>query len=287
MIDPASSLSCARKDYTKRVIVQKEKYRAVTGKTYTLFGDDVSTERYYGTIRDILDKLLLVCPDKQTLLFHIQNAGSSPHSFKKSSDLIDPALISLIRKNAHEALSAYTRGVKEHLRSLSLTQRFDETLRTKEKQYHLYMLEIELINRIYKEAFKKSEYKFALIPHCLRDFRPECHSVTGDIDAVCMGCTQECFINLGSLLLKEYGINPYISIEMDQERLFRKLKAKHPSIGALGIACIPELVRGMRLCIKLGIQPVGIPLNANRCRRWMKITQESSFSLEELEELIK
>lgn len=269
------------------MIAQKEKYRVVTGKTYTLFGNDVSTDRYYSTIRNILDNLLLVCPDKQTLLLHIQNAGSRRHSFKKSSGLIDLTLISFIRKTAHEALSAYTRGVKEHLRSLSLSQRFDETLRTKEKQYHLYMLEIELVNRIHKEAFKKSEYKFALLPRCLRDFRPECRSVPGDIEAVCKGCTEECFINLGSLLIKKYGINPYIAIEMDQERLFRKLKAEHPSIGALGIACIPELVRGMRLCIKLDIPPVGIPLNANLCSRWMNITQESSFSLEELEELIK
>jgi hypothetical protein len=269
------------------MIEQKEKYRAVTGKTYTLFGDDGSTYRYYSTIRNILDNLLLVCLDKHKLLLHIQNAGSSRQSFKKSLDLIDPALISLIRKNTHETLSTYTRRVKEHLRSMSISQRFDETLRTKEKQYHLYMLEIELVNRIHKEAFKKSEYKFALIPHCLRDFRPECQSVPGDIEAVCMGCTEECFINLGSLLLKKYGINPYIAVEIDQERLFRKLKAEHPSIGALGIACVPELVRGMRLCIRLDIPPVGIPLNANRCSRWMKITQESSYSLEELEELIK
>ena len=273
--------------YTKVVIEQKEKYRAVIGKTYTLFGDDVSTDRYYNTIRNILDNLLLVCPDNQTLLLHIQKAGSRQQLFMKSSGLIDLKLLSLIRKNAHETLLPYTKGVKEHLQSLSLSQRFDETLRTKEKQYHLYMLEIELVNRIYKETFKKSEYKFALLPHCLRDFRAECQSVPGDIEAVCMGCTEECFINLGSLLLKKYGINPYIAVEMDQERLFRKLKAEHPSIGAFGIACIPELVRGMRLCIRLDIPPVGIPLNANRCSRWMNITQESSFSLEELEELIE
>ena len=269
------------------MIEQKGKYRAVTGKTYSLFGDDVSTDRYFSTIRNILDNLLLFCPDKHILLLHIQNADRSRRSFKKSSTPIDLKLISLIRKTAHEALSTYTKGVKEHLQSLSISQRFDETLSTKEKQYHLYMLEIELINRIYKDAFKKSEYKFALIPPCLRDFRPECHSIAGDIEAVCMGCTEDCFINLGSLLLKKYGINPYIAVEMDQEKLFRKLKTEHPSIGALGIACIPELVRGMRLCIKLDIPPVGIPLNANRCMRWMEITQESSYSLEELEELIK
>ncbi len=173
------------------------------------------------------------------------------------------------------------------MRTLPLSQRFDSTLRTKEEQYHLYMLEIELVNRIYKESFKHSEYKFALIAHCLRDFRPDCRSVSGDIESICKGCTKECFIHLGSLLLKKYGIRPYISVTMDLEELFKRLKAKHQSIGALGIACVPELVNGMRLCIQLDIPPVGVPLDANRCARWMKQVHESSFNLIELENLIK
>jgi hypothetical protein len=37
----------------------------------------------------------------------------------------------------------------------------------------------------------------------------------------------------------------------------------------MGIACVPELVRGMRMCAKLDIPVIGIPLNANRCARWM------------------
>jgi len=107
------------------------------------------------------------------------------------------------------------------------------------------------------------------------------------MEYVCMGCTEDCFIVSGSQLLKKYAIHPYISITVDQEKLFRRLKAEHPNIGALGIACIPELAQGMRLCIKRGISPVGIPLNANRCARWMKQARESSFSLEELEELVQ
>jgi hypothetical protein len=73
---------------------------------------------------------------------------------------------------------------------------------------------------------------------------------------------------------------------MDQERLFGRLKQEHPSIGALGIACIPELAMAMRLCIRTGIPPVGIPLNANRCARWMSQAHETSFNLEQLEKLL-
>jgi hypothetical protein len=148
------------------------------------------------------------------------------------------------------------------------------------------MVEIELVNRIHRETFRNSTYRFALIGHCLRDFRPECNAASGDIEEVCRGCTEDCFINIGSVLMKRYNIHPYISVSMDLEALFKNIKAEHPSTGALGIACVPELVQGMRLCIKLGIPPVGIPLDANRCARWMKECRESSFNPKELEALI-
>jgi len=209
-------------------------------------------------------------------------------SFKKRSGFaFDDTLIAHILKTLHGALYQYTTAVKEHLEHVPFSQRFDKTIRTREEGYHFYMLEIELVNRIYREAFRKSDYRFALFPHCLKDFRSKCASIPGEIEYVCMGCTEDCFIRLGSLLLKKYDIHPYISTTIDQEKLFRKLKGEHPNIGALGVACIPELAQAMRLCIKLGISPLGIPLNANRCARWMKQAYESSFSLEELEGLIK
>ncbi|SPQ00953.1 hypothetical protein NBG4_390017 [Candidatus Sulfobium mesophilum] len=260
-------------------------YKAVSGKTYSLFGSDTSTDLYFRTIRTIADSLLVLCPDPRTLLLHVQKAGGM--RFKKGSDYApDDALIAHIRKTLHDALHAYTQAVREHLKGIPFSQRFDKTIGTKEEGYHLYMLEIELVNRIYREAFRKSDYKFALLPHCLRDFRPQCKSVPGDMEYICMGCTEDCFVRLGSRLLKKYGIEPYISVTTDQERLFRRLKEEHPNIGALGIACIPELAQAMRLCINLGIPPIGIPLSANRCARWMRQAYETSFSLEELEELI-
>ena len=261
-------------------------YKAVSGKTYSLFGIDTSTDHYFRTIRAIAEGLSDLCPDQQSLLLHVQRANGM-RIRRGSGHTPDDTLIARIRKTLHDALHPYTRAVKEHLKGMPISQRFDRTIRTREEGYHLYMLEIELINRIYREAFKRSDYTFALLPHCLRDFRPQCKSVPGDMEYVCTGCTEDCFIRLGSQLLKKYKIQPYISITIDQEKLFRKLKAGHPNIGALGIACVPELAQAMRLCIKLGISPVGIPLSANRCARWMKQARETSFSLEELEELLR
>ncbi len=261
-------------------------YNPSKGKTYTLFCDGAGTEEYYRTIKRLTDLFLLECPDEKRLLILIRQAGNTS-LFRKRVKNADSVLISFIENSLRDSLSVYTSDVKHHLRNLSMTKRFDDTLTTREEQYHLFMLEIELSNRIYRKPFKVSEYRFALLPHCLRDFRPDCRSAPGDIEAECRGCTKDCFINLGSVLLKKYHINPYISVEIDQGRLFKKLKAQHPSVGALGVACIPELARGMRLCIGLGIPAVGIPLDANRCARWMKQAHESSFDLKELEELIR
>ena len=90
---------------------------------------------------------------------------------------------------------------------MPIAKRMDSTLVTTEEKYHLYMLEIELVNRIYREEFNRSEYKFALIAHCLRDFRPGCRSEEGDIEAVCRGCTDDCLVHLGSVLLRNMASN--------------------------------------------------------------------------------
>jgi len=261
-------------------------YKPVQGKTYSLFAEGDDSERYYAKIKRLADMFLQRCPDEKRLLGLMQKVGKRPLLLDSKTTGPDRKLLQFVRETLRQSLSIYTQNVSNHLKSLPFAKKLDDTLATTEEKYHLYMLEIELVNRIHREEFKRSEYKFALIAHCLRDFRPECQSVEGDFEAVCMGCTEDCFIRLGSVLLEKYGIKPYISVEMDQERLFRRLKQEHPSIGALGIACIPELAMGMRLCIRIGIPPVGIPLNANRCARWMSQAHETSFNLEQLEELL-
>lgn len=262
-------------------------YTPVQGKTYSLFAQDDDGESYFATIKRLADEFLRRYPDEKKLLGLIQQMGNRQFLSGLTTTRADRKIRQFIRETLRQSLSIYTPNVADHLKSLPWSKKSDTTLTTTEEHYHLYMLEIELVNRIYQEEFKRAAYKFALIAHCLRDFRPQCRSVEGDIEAVCRRCTEDCLIHLGSILLERYGIKPYISVEMDQERLFRKLKGEHPSIGALGIACIPELALGMRLCLRNGIPPVGIPLNANRCARWMSQAHETSFNVAQLEELLR
>ncbi|MDD2901076.1 MAG: DUF116 domain-containing protein [Syntrophales bacterium] len=265
---------------------QAKLYTPVPGKTYSLFAEGDDSEHYYDAIKRLADVFLQRCPGEKKLLNLIRKAEKKTFLSRRQTTEAERQTLRFMRETLRQSLSIYTRKVANHLQSLSPAQRMDSTLITTEEQYHLYMLEIELVNRIYREEFQRAAYKFALLAHCLRDFRPECRAEKGDIEEVCQGCTEDCLIRLGSVLLEKYGIKPYISVERDQEKLFRRLKQEHPSIGALGIACIPELALGMRLCLRLGIPAVGLPLNANRCARWMAQAHETSFNLEKLEELL-
>ena len=148
------------------------------------------------------------CPDQKRLLSLIQKVGKKPFLLGSKTTGADGKTLRFVRETLRQSLSIYTRNVSNHLKSLPLAKRMDSTLATTEEKYHLYMLEIELVNRIHREEFKRSEYKFALMAHCLRDFRPGCRSVKGDFEAVCRGCTEDCFIRLGSVLPRNTASNP-------------------------------------------------------------------------------
>ena len=87
--------------------------------------------------------------------------------------------------------------------------------------------------------------------------------------------------------MKKQDINPYILSRGRVSSLLRGLHEKHSNIGVMGLACIVELIMGMRLCMKSGLPVVGIPLNANRCPRWMGSMQDTTIDLNAIENLVK
>jgi hypothetical protein len=73
----------------------------------------------------------------------------------------------------------------------------------------------------------------------------------------------------------------------DLKKLFQKHKKREERLGILGIACIPELVRGIRFCGRNKIPVIGIPLDANRCARWMGEFHENTLNWTKMESLLK
>ena len=265
-----------------------DNYHPVTGKTYGLFGDEEATKAYYSRVKILTDELLQKYSDSEPqLLEYIQGTSRKNHLSLRRKIHRPGDKLSCLLNRLHDSLSIYTPGADDHIRSMPVYKYLtDNTIMTNRDQYHLYMIEIELVNRIYRQKFQHSNYKIALLPYCLSESPADCKATPDEIDQVCRKCRKSCYIHLASSLLEEKNIHPYILSRGNLKPLFRKLGSQYGTIGVLGIACIAELVAGMRLCMKAGLPVVGIPLNANRCPRWMGDFHENSVDMEELSELV-
>jgi hypothetical protein len=263
-------------------------YVPVNGKTYSLFGDSGSTSGYYEAIKILADRIVAINPLTPELMDNIKQFSSKKRNLKKCLKINDPDNnMSVILNLIDPILRRYTQNVESHLKTLPLSKLWDFRLATTREQYHLYMLEIELTNRLYVGEFLKTDRKIALMPYCLQDFSVSCKSAKNGFDYQCRHCSVNCFQNHASLILEAHKIEPYIWMGGNMKQLAKYTLHERRTFGVLGIACIPELTNGMRTCRKSNIPVIGIPLNANRCVRWFGEFFPNSIDLDVLENLLK
>jgi hypothetical protein len=262
-------------------------YKPVAGKTYSLFSGSSDTSEYFEFIRSAVDELTNDGESLDVILDQLRASVDRQnilHRIFKGPLAYPLALASY--KNKKAAFLRYTGDVGQHINNLSVFTGRSSALRTTELQYHMYMLEIEVVNRLNKEKFKACEYKLALLPHCLKDVWDECKSEVEDLDYTCKHCNKDCYLNHISRILKDHNVEPYIWTTRNLKKLLKTVIAKHPSFGVFGIACIPELIMGLRKSTKASIPAIGIPLNANCCIRWFGECKETSVDLGEIRKLL-
>jgi hypothetical protein len=260
--------------------------RTFVGKTYSLYGAGSNSDAYFDQLRIVADHCLTHYGSVEELLSLVRNVSKNKRRLKRIARTSSNATIESLVHTLIKEFSPFTTSVAEHLRELPLTKRWDRTLATSEEQYHLYMLEIELQNRFSAESFQRCDTKLAFLPHCLRDLTAECQSAKREEDYVCKGCSKACNINAVSKMLRRHGVQPYIWMTANLHSLFRRLRKEGKQLGVLGIACIPELISGMRMCAGADIPVVGIPLDANRCARWWGEFHHNTVNLPTLEKLL-
>lgn len=271
------------------VTERTESSGTLEGKTYTLCGNSASTGEYYRKIGALADRVLERDPNITAVIAALVRLSRKKRLLRKEARARDPrqSLLRFVLHESREILAPHTTAVKAHREELSLLKRWDATLFTSEEQYHLFMLLIELGNRAWGEAFRTAKRRVAFLPYCLRDLSATCRSCPGELDMACKGCSRDCFVNRVSTLLREAGVEPYIWMNADLKKLLRDLREKEGSLGVMGVACVPELFHGMRMCMGLKLPVVGIPLNANRCIRWMGAFHPTSVDLEAVRNLVR
>lgn len=259
--------------------------RPVEGETYSLYGQWSTTDEYYRRVGEIADRCQERWGPPGDLLARLRATrrrlflGAFP---RNPRDLFLRDAISLTR----ESLSVFTAATPAHLGALGVRKRLDRTLSLPRDAYHLLMLEIELTNRTNRESFRQAGVKLAFLPHCLRDWSRDCRSSVDGFDYVCRSCAKRCWVNGVSKLLRVSGVKPYLWMTANLPRLFKELTGGGQTVGIIGIACIPELGRGMRLCRRHNVPVTGVPLNANRCARWTGSFHPTSVNLDQLAALV-
>ncbi len=189
-----------------------QEYYPIFGKTYSLFGKSDSTSGYYETISNLVDKILALNPDTRDLINSIREFSSNKKILKKSLKINDTGNLMVVILNLIDPyLKVYTENTENHLKTLPLSKFWDRRLATTREQYHLYMLEIELTNRLFAPEFIKADKKIALMPYCLQDFNVKCKSEKKGFDYQCKHCSAKCFQNQASTILKTHQIKPILS----------------------------------------------------------------------------
>ena len=257
----------------------------VAGKTYSLYGQGPSSDEYFAQVAVVLDACLERVPDPATLLTELAAAASSVRRLRRGARRMD-SVVGFACAEAERRLGEYFLDLRAHRASLSLTDRCSKTLTMSREQYLLCAIEIALRNRINATSFAACRERLAFLPHCLRDLDATCGAKHRGLDTVCMACSQGCYLNEVSRVLRRHRVRPYIWMSASLSRLLREQGKAPGALGILGIACIPELMAGMRLCARAGVPVLGLPLDANRCARWLGEFRQNTVNLGALERLL-
>jgi hypothetical protein len=260
----------------------------IKGKTYSLYSGNENTDEFFSGLSDFADSFISQADSEEYLLYIIRKIFNKKRQLKSETKKVSPdSLVSKLLNESEKRFSKYFTDIKFHLNNLSLSEKCDPVLTTSREQYLLYMIEIELVNRLYKAAFNSSESKYAFLPHCLHDLDKDCLSASDGTDYVCKSCSKNCSINSVSKLMTHRNIKAYIWREADLKKIFMLARKSGQSIGVFGVACIPELVNGLRLCAKYDVPAIGVPLDANRCVRWMGDFYPNSVNEKKILSLLK
>ena len=164
-------------------------YKPIEGKTYSLFANNTTTAPYYSLIKKYCDSLQEIAPIP-LILETIRKYSSKKKYLKKLVLKNGNSLISHCINLINNELKQFTKKTESHLMEISAYKFWDRRLSTSEEQYHLYMLEIELTNRLNKIAFLECDRKISLQPYCLQDFSVECNASINGLDYQCRHCSK-------------------------------------------------------------------------------------------------
>jgi len=184
-------------------------------------------------------------------------------------------------------LAKYTPNVEAFLASMDNRGREDALLRSRKRvEYHLNMLSAEVLNRSFRQDFLKTNKRILILPQCMRA-QPDgkCKATPTPFGSLCAFCTDGCSVNKVTRIMKDHGIETYLSGELVVALSEGKKLSK--GFGVVGVSCPLTLISEGRKTKALKVPAQGVLLDFCGCKyHWDDVGIITSFNMKKLKEIL-
>ncbi|UZQ51944.1 DUF116 domain-containing protein [Clostridium kluyveri] len=194
-------------------------------------------------------------------------------------------------KESMEKLGKYTLNVKKFLMNeykFYGTREDNIFCGRREIEYHLNMVGAEILNRVFRNTFLKTEDKIIFLPACMC-LKPysTCRRKKTDKGFICMRCSENCKVNILNRIGKKYNFKVYI-VPHESNAFSGRKHIRYGDIGIVGIACVLNLIEGGLKARNLNLVPQCVILDYCGCKNhWHKSGIETDINYRKLFEILQ
>ncbi len=193
--------------------------------------------------------------------------------------------------SSEEILGAYTENVDRYLNEIRPQRYWREDVifcGRRRVEYHLNMVGAEIMNKVFRAEFLKTNKKILLLPACMKlQKESKCQAKsTGEI-IKCSKCSRECQVNMLVELGEKSGFEVYIvphessiSANSKNNNLFDS------NTGVIGVACVLNLIAGGWKLQEMGIPAQCVLLDYCGCKtHWHSEGIPTNINIEKLKKI--
>ena len=154
-------------------------------------------------------------------------------------------------------------------------------------EYHLNMVGSELMNRVFRDEFKKTGAKVVLVPGCMRGkSAEECEAVRTKEGLICQGCLPKCSVNQLNMMGEKHNFSVYIIPHASDLSLWSPKKDR-PLRGVIASACVTTLVEGDWELKRYNVPAQCVLLDYCGCKKhWHKHGIPTRFNMSEFKRIL-
>jgi hypothetical protein len=154
-------------------------------------------------------------------------------------------------------------------------------------EYHFNILGAEILNRAWRDEFRRTEQQVLVMPGCTRaTSRHACAALTHGVELRCGRCDSRCPAGKGTAMADRVGMASTLVLHGSGfGEVLRSIAARGRSVGIVGVACVPGLVGAGWRAKELGLPAQCVLLESSGCAHWRSRPTTSTFDFAAVERI--